>query len=145
MVAPPVARTSGCRVSLFNVGGRSVNWLEADTPLSVAVSVISVGAVTCPNLIGSSRPGVGTRHRERRRQRRQRRVRAEEGHGGATRRDAGGQLHCPPFVPRRCTRPAADCPVCVIDTGVAGAELIVKRPVVDQSVMAFVVGDDSPC
>ena len=32
-----------------------------------------------------------------------------------------------------------------IDTGVAGAELIVKVPVVDQAVLAFVVGEESPC
>jgi hypothetical protein len=32
-----------------------------------------------------------------------------------------------------------------IDTGVGGAELIVNRPVADQSVLALVVGDDRPC
>ena len=36
-------------------------------------------------------------------------------------------------------------PMGAIDTGLAGAELIVNWPVVDQSVLALVVGDDNPC
>ena len=51
---PPVARTTDCRISSFSVGGRIVIWLEADTPLSVAVSVTTVGEVTCPTVIGNS-------------------------------------------------------------------------------------------
>src|SRR5262245_20087953 len=31
------------------------------------------------------------------------------------------------------------------ETGVAGAELIVNRPVVEKAVLAFVVGEESPC
>ena len=50
----------------------------------------------------------------------------------ATRRSA--PLYSNPGVPRTA-----------IETGVAGAELIVNRPVVDQSVLAFVVGDERPC
>ena len=36
-------------------------------------------------------------------------------------------------------------PIGAIETGVAGAELMVKVPVSDQSVFAFVVGEARPC
>jgi hypothetical protein len=62
MLAPPVARTCGWSVSLFSVGGRNVNWLEAVTPLSVALSVTTVGVVTCPtmnrNSVYACPPGI---------------------------------------------------------------------------------------
>jgi hypothetical protein len=39
----------------------------------------------------------------------------------------------------------AGLPSGATDTGTGGAELMVKRPVADQSVLAFVVGDERPC
>src|SRR5689334_20009516 len=52
--APPVAVVGpGWAMLSLSVGGRTVNWLEAETPLSVAVRVTRVGAVTCPTVIGN--------------------------------------------------------------------------------------------
>src|SRR5690349_17658467 len=40
--------------SAFSAAGSTVNWLDTETPLRVAVSVTGVGAVTCPSAIWKS-------------------------------------------------------------------------------------------
>jgi hypothetical protein len=129
---------------LFNVGGRSVNWLEADTPLSVAVSVITVGDVTCPNLIGNSAQACPPS------------IENVEGTGARAGCELASAIVAPPdgTAALSCSASLRSAPLysnasapprTEKETGVAGAELIVKRPVADQSVSALVVGDESPC
>ena len=142
IVAPPVARTVGWRVSLFRVGGRSVNWVDAETPFNVAVSVIAVGVVTCPNLIGITSNAVPD-------------IVSVVGTGASP----GCELERATEAPDAglsavsCTATRLSAPLyskpgvpwILTETGVAGAGLIVNRPVLDQAVTAAVVGEDMPC
>src|SRR5262245_34304680 len=49
-VVPPLIEL-GVRIKEFSDGGRTVNCTDADTPLSVAVSVTGVTTLTCPACI----------------------------------------------------------------------------------------------
>src|SRR6185436_8846338 len=144
MVAPPVARTVVCRVSSLSVGGRSVNWFDAVTPFSVALSVTTVGVVTWPTVKGNcdhacvpciaSDAGTG----------------ATEGcelasgivapEGGTPAVSCNATIPDAPLYITICSLPSG-----AIDTGVGGAELMVNWPVVDHAVLALVVGDERPC
>src|SRR2546425_10452136 len=146
MVAPPVATPGNdWRGLLLSVGGITVNWPEAEAPLSVALSVTGVERVTCP--IGISKL-----------------ARAEPPGSvivGGTGARPGFELLKATVAPPAgtaalsCTeakRRAPLYPTCggsmpsnAIDTGAGGAELIVNVPVVDHAVLAFVVGEVSPC
>jgi hypothetical protein len=131
-------------MSSFSVGGRIVIWLEAESPLSVAVSVTTVGDVTCPTVNGNCVHAC---------------VPCIEIVAGTGATD-GWELESAIVAPLAGT-PAVSCiatipdaplyitiselPSGAIETGTAGAELIVNRPVADQAVLAFVVGDARPC
>ena len=144
MVAPPVARVSDWRGLAFRVGGSKVNWFELDTPFSVAVSVTSVGEVTCPTVIGNSTrallpstvivDGTGAR------------VGCEL--ASATVALAGtAAVSCtltvpevPLYITTGCEKPRG-----ATETGVAGAELIVNVPAADQAVNKGRSGVRIPC
>src|SRR5882672_8711452 len=131
-------------MSSFSVGGRTVSWLDADAPFSVAVSVTTVGVVTCPTVNGNCVHAC---------------VPCIEIVAGTGAID-GCELESAIVAPLAGT-PAVSCtasipnaplymtisglPSGAIETGTAGAELIVNRPVADQSVLAFVVGEARPC
>lgn len=54
IAAPPVASVGfAWNGWASSVGGSTLNWFEALTPLRLAVSVTSVGTLTCPTVIGN--------------------------------------------------------------------------------------------
>src|SRR5262249_55501915 len=141
IVAPPVTRVSGCSVASFSVGGRTVNVLVDVTPLSVARNVTSVGVSTCPYSIGNcSQPWVPC-------------IAIEDGTGATAGCELDNAIVAPaagtPTVSCSATMPWAPLytnpgvPMGISGTGVAGAEVMVNRPVVEKAVTAFVVGDES--
>ena len=125
----------------FSDGGCTMKWTEAVPELSVAVSVTGVGATTCPaciwNCVQPVLPGIVI----------------VDGTGAAL----GFELVMPMRAPLAGT-PAVSCNMTqvvsplesgsrasVTDTGVAGAELIVNVPTVENAVRADVVGEAAPC
>ena len=146
MVAPPVAITGAdWSGSLLSVGGITVNWPEAEAPLSVALSVTGVATVTWPigisKLASATPPGsvivVGTGARPG----------FELLRATVAPPVGAAALSC--TVTLRRTPLYTTCgwstPSNAIDTGTGGAELTVNLPVVDHAVLAFVVGEESPC
>ena len=138
--APPLM-VLGEIESDFSDGGNTLNEADADTALSVAVSVTGVGEVTCParmkNCVQAVLPGIVI----------------DDGAGAAV----GFELVSVMVAPLAgtaavsCTATAVESPLdsglvaSVTETGVGGAELTVNVPVVEKSVTAAVVGEESPC
>lgn len=138
---PPPLMVDGEIDSERSDGGITSNATEADLPLSVAVIVTGVADATCPAVIMNCVHAMLSC------------ITTEAGTGAAVELELLIAIDAPVggAAAESCTCTHVVSPlksgllVTDTDTGVGGAELIVKLRVADQSVTAAVVGDESPC
>src|SRR5450432_122211 len=138
--APPLM-VPGAMMSEFSDGGSRVNCTAADAEFRVAVSVTTVGEVTCPvviwNCVQAVLPGIAT----------------VAGTGAAAEFELERLTVAPVAATAEvsCTATQEVLPLysglltTVTDTGVGGAEGMVNDRAAENAVSADVVGELSPC